>query len=109
MIGLWLLAGGLVSVLNTLTRWWIVARLRPDMRRSALLLTLSGMVVRLALVAALLIGGLKQGIVPGLLAFGGLWLTRLATVIWVQTSEFPWTYAPKDGPPRLLNTRQNGH
>jgi hypothetical protein len=86
MIGLWLLAGGVVGGLNSLNRWWTVARLRADMQISPLLLTLGGMALRLALVAALLIAGLRHGIVPGLLAFAGLWLARSATVVWVHTA-----------------------
>jgi len=96
MIGLWLLAGGLVGALNGLTRWWTVARLRSDMEHGALLVTLGGMMLRLGLIAALLIGGLQRGIVPGLLAFGGLWLTRTLAVIWVQASGVLWTSASSD-------------
>ncbi len=86
MTGLWLLAGGVVGGLTSLTRWWTVARLRTDMEASPLLLTLGGMALRLTLVAALLIAGLTRGIRPGLLAFAGLWLARSATVIWVHTA-----------------------
>ena len=81
-MGLWLVAGGLVGLLNSLTRWWTVARFQAEMGNSALLLTLGGLALRLALVTGLLIAGLRQGIVPGLLAFAGLWVSRLATVIW---------------------------
>lgn len=94
MIGLWLLAGALVGVLNGLTRWWTVARLRAKMEGSPLGLTLGGMTVRLILVAALLTVGLQRGILPGLLAFAGLWLTRSATVIWAQAS--PWLHGTMD-------------
>ena len=82
MIALWLLAGGLIGTMNSLTRWWTVSRLRHDMRLRPLALVWSGVILRLALVAALLILGLKQGIIPGLLAFAGLWLARWGTAIW---------------------------
>jgi hypothetical protein len=85
-MSIWLLMGGLVGVLNGLTRWWTVARLQAEMGNSAVVLTLGGLGIRLALVVALLIGGLRQGIVPGLLAFAGLWITRLANVIWLHAS-----------------------
>lgn len=85
-MGVWLLVGVLVGLLNGLTRRWTVARLQAEMENSALALTLGGLVVRLSLVAMLLIVGLRQGIVPGLLAFVGLWVTRMVTVIWFHTS-----------------------
>jgi hypothetical protein len=97
MMGLWLLAGALVGLLNSLAIWWTVARLRSDTHHSALLLTLGGMVLRLALIAALLIGGLKRGFIPGLLAFGGLWLTRTVVVVWIHASGVPWTCAAASG------------
>lgn len=105
MIGAWLLAGGLVGVLNGFSRWWTVARLRAGGDGRPLLLTLGGLGVRLTLVAALLIAGLKQGIAAGLLAFAGLWLAQWATVIWVQASELSWPATPATGggshPPEL--------
>ncbi|MGD2144713.1 MAG: hypothetical protein PVF54_09580 [Anaerolineae bacterium] len=98
MTALWLLAGGLVGVVNGLIRWCTVAPLRPGMRIGALSLVLSGMAVRLGLVVALLILGLKHGFVPGLLAFAGLWLARSAIVLWVAApgrSEGPRTTASR--------------
>jgi hypothetical protein len=67
------------------------------MQRSALVLTLGGMALRLALVAALLISGLRRGIVPGLLAFGGLWLTRMVAVICFQACGALWTSTSAEG------------
>jgi hypothetical protein len=90
MTGAWLLVGGLVGLLNGLSRWWTVAQLPADMEGTPLLLTLGGMVLRLTLVAALLIAGLRQGILPGLLAFAGLWLARSGTVVWFQAAGVPW-------------------
>lgn len=94
MNGLWILAGAVVGLLNGLTRWWTVARLRAEMAHSALAPTLGAMVIRLALVAALLVAGLQRGILPGLLAFTGLWLTRSAAVIWVHASS--WAHSSLD-------------
>lgn len=95
MTGLWLLAGGLVGALNSLSLWWTVAQFRADAPAGTLLLTVGGMTLRLALVTALLIGGLQQGIVPGLLAFAGLWLVRSASVVCFHTSDVlrPWATA----------------
>lgn len=86
MIGLWLLLGVVTACLNGLARWWTVSRLRAEMGHNALWLTLSTLVVRLALVTALLIAALQQGIGSGLAAFVGLWLSRWSTVIWAQAS-----------------------
>ncbi|MBS3783245.1 MAG: ATP synthase subunit I [Anaerolineae bacterium] len=88
MSGLWVLAGALVGVLNGLSRWWTVARLRAGMAGSPLKPTLGAMVARLALVAGLLIAALRNGILPGLLAFAGLWLTRSAAAIWLHKSSW---------------------
>lgn len=82
MIALWLVAGGLIGTANGLMRWWTVAHLGHEMRLSPLALAWGGLSVRLALVTALLIIGLRRGIIPGLLAFTGLWLARWGTAIW---------------------------
>lgn len=108
MIGLWLLAGGLVGMVNSLTRQWAVARLQAEMQGSALSLILGGLALRLALVAVLLIAGLKHGIVPGLLAFGGLWLARSAAVIWIQASGPPWLSSSGSGDPNDASEFQRG-
>jgi hypothetical protein len=71
----WLLTGGAVGLLNALTVWWTVNRLRPGLPRShALAWTLGGAALRWGFVAALLIAALQRGTGPALLAFGGLWL-----------------------------------
>jgi hypothetical protein len=82
VIALWLLAGGLIGMVNGLTRWWTVTRLRQEMRLRPLALVWGGLILRLAVVAALLIIGLRGGIISGLLAFAGLWLARWGTTIW---------------------------
>ena len=97
MIALWLLLGALTEGLNSFTRWWTVARIRADLQSNALTLTLGGMALRLALVAAVLIAALRQGILPGLLAFTGVWLSRSAAVIWFHTSGFSRFHSGADG------------
>jgi hypothetical protein len=94
---LWLLAGGLIGMVNGLTQWWTVSRLRPKMDLGPLTLVWGGLILRLGLVAALLILGLRQGIMPGLLAFAGLWLARWGTTIWfgaLRPSGEQWLTAP---------------
>jgi hypothetical protein len=85
MIALWLLAGSAVGVLNGLTLLWTVARLRPEAALGALTGVAMGALVRLALVAALLVAALQRGIVPGLLAFAGLWLSRWSVLCWSRS------------------------
>ncbi len=72
----WLFTGGVVGVLNGMTLWWTVARLRPDTPRRAVAWALGGAILRWGLAGGLLISALQRGIVPGLLAFAGLWLAR---------------------------------
>ena len=79
---LWLVAGALVGLLNAGIRWWTVSRLGAELPDRALLTAVGGMAVRLSLAASLLTIGLRRGIVPGLLSFGGMWITRWATVLW---------------------------
>jgi hypothetical protein len=82
VIPLWLLAGGLIGMMNSLTRWWTVSRLRHEMRLPPLALVWGGVILRLALVATLLTLGLRQGMIPGLVAFAGLWVSRWGSAIW---------------------------
>lgn len=83
-MALWLAAGALVGVLNAFNRWWTVARTHHDREDRAVSMVLGGMMVRLLVVAALLIAALRVGIVPGLLAFGGMWLARWGALIWIH-------------------------
>ena len=81
---LWLVLGALVGLLNAAFRWWTVSHIGADLPERALLITVGGIVVRLSLVASLLTLALSRGIVPGLLSFGGLWMARWATVLWID-------------------------
>jgi hypothetical protein len=88
MIIVWMLVGGVVGAANSLMRWWTVSKLQSNMRPGPLTLLWGGLTLRMALVTGLLMLGLKQGIVPGLLAFAGLSVVRWGSVIWfgaVQT------------------------
>jgi len=80
MIALWLFAGLAVGALNGLTLWNSVARLRPDVSGRAVAWILGGALLRLGLASSLLIVALQRGILPGLLAFAGLWLARWGIV-----------------------------
>lgn len=79
----WLCTGGAVGVLSALTLWWTVSRFRPGAPRRALAWVLGGLMLRWGLAASLLITALQRGIVPGLLAFAGLWLARWGLVCWL--------------------------
>ncbi|MBC8449836.1 MAG: hypothetical protein H8D78_19050 [Chloroflexi bacterium] len=83
MIALWLFAGLAAGALNGLTLWGTVARLRPDAPPRAVAWILGGALLRLGLAASLLIVALQRGILPGLLAFAGLWLARWGMVCWL--------------------------
>jgi len=83
----WLFTGGVVGVLNGLTLWWTVARLRPDASHRALAWVLGGMMLRWGLAAGLLVTALQRGIVPGLLAFAALWLTRWGMACWLALGQ----------------------
>ena len=84
MIALWLFAGLAVGALNGLTLRNSVARLRPGVPGRAVAWILGGALLRLGLAASLLIVALQRGILPGLLAFAGLWLARWGTVYSAQ-------------------------
>jgi len=80
MITLWLFAGLVVGALNGLTLWWTVARLQPHAPGHGVAWILGSTLLRWGLAAGLLIAALQRGILPGLLAFAGLWLARWGIV-----------------------------
>jgi hypothetical protein len=76
----WLLTGGSIGMVNTLSLQWTVARLHPDAPRRAVTWTVMGALLRWGLAAALLIAALQHGVASTLVAFSGLWLVRWGTV-----------------------------
>ncbi len=78
----WAVAGVGVGIVNGFSRWKTVSDISPTAVAGSLLLTLGGMVLRLGLVAGVLIGSLRHGIISGLLAFAGLFITRWIMVLW---------------------------
>ena len=81
MIGLWLLAGTILGVVHIATQRWTIQRLESSSAARVLLLSGTGMLLRLALAAGLLLAALQQGILPALAAFGGLMITRWLLLI----------------------------
>ena len=81
---LWLFTGGSIGVLNGLSLRWTVARLHPDAPGQAVAWALGGAMLRWSLAAGLLMTALQRGVVPGLLAFAGLWLARWGIVCWLN-------------------------
>jgi hypothetical protein len=67
-------------VLNSLTLWWTVARLRPNAPHRAVAWAVGSALLRWGLAAGLMMTALQRGVLPGLLAFTGLWLARWGTV-----------------------------
>jgi len=80
IVTLWLFVGLMVGVLNALTLWSSVARLRPAAPGRAVAWVLGGALLRWSLAAGVLIAALQRGVLPGLLAFAGLWLARWGIV-----------------------------
>ena len=80
----WLLMGGAVGTINGLTLWRAVARLRPTAPRRTVAWVTGSALLRWSLVTGLLTYALQHGILPGLLAFAGLWLVRWAMVCWLE-------------------------
>ncbi len=83
----WLCTGVMVGVLNALTLRWTVARLQPGLTARALRQTWGGALLRWVITAVVLLAALRQGAVAGLLAFGGLWLSRWLLVVACWLSE----------------------
>ena len=79
-IALWLPIGILIGVFNGLTLRWTVNRLWPDTSLANVSLVALGFLLRLALATGLLVVVFQHGIVPGLLAFAGLWLARWVVI-----------------------------
>lgn len=84
MVTLWLLAGGIIGVLNGLSLRWTVAGLRTGAPGRAVVLTMAGAILRWGLAASVLFFALQRGIVPALLAFAGLWLARWGMIYWAN-------------------------
>jgi len=91
---LWLLAGGAIGLANGWLLWQGVARLRPDASARAVAGMVGGAALRWALVTALLVVALRQGVVSGVLAFAGLWLVRWGLIGW-------WSLGRKVEPPAV--------
>jgi hypothetical protein len=86
-LAFWLFAGGAVGVLNALTIRWAVGRLRPAASRHVVLWVTGTAWLRWGLAAGVLVAALQRGIVPGLLAFVGLWLARWSVMYKCQALE----------------------
>jgi hypothetical protein len=77
---IWLSSGLIIGILNGLSLRWTVGRLRPNASLVGVPLVAVGFFLRLGLATGLLIIALQRGIMPGLLAFVGVWLARWITV-----------------------------
>lgn len=86
----WLVVGLLGGAVAMLSLAWTVGRLRPESAGCALAMVWGGTVLRWGLVALLLSLALRQGILPGLGAFAGIWLARSLAVAWFGTREEAW-------------------
>lgn len=93
MMGVWFFVGVGVGLWNGFTLWRVVHRMEPDRPRRSRMRVASSRWLRWTGVAVLLILALQRGIVPGLLAFAGLWCARWVLVGW-------WAWGRR--PSRLL-------
>jgi len=83
----WLCAGAMAGAVNALTLRWTVARLQPGLAPRALGQMWGGALLRWVISAVVLLAALQQGVMAGLLAFGGLWLSRWLLVVAYWLSE----------------------
>ena len=81
----WLFTGGAIGVLNGLSLWWTVSRLRPNAPSHAAVLAMAGAILRWGLAAGVLIVALQHSIASGLLTFAGLRLARWGMVCWFNS------------------------
>lgn len=80
----WLAAGLAIGLLQVLTQWWTVNRVRPGNHAAVLRWTVLGALVRWVVTAAVLLLALSYSLSAGLLAFGGWWLGRWPLIIWLS-------------------------
>lgn len=81
MNGLWFLAGAALGFVSLGSQRWSILRLDLVPQAQGLLLVGAGMILRVLLAGGLLLLAVQQGLLPLLLAFGGMWLTRWALLI----------------------------
>jgi hypothetical protein len=89
MSWVWLLAGVAVGLGNGLTLWRVVRRLEPERPRRSRMRVASSRWLRWIGAAVLLALALQAGVVPGLLAFVGLWIARWGLVVWWSRVQKP--------------------
>lgn len=83
-VWIWLVIGLGVGLVQVLTQWWTVNRLRPGTRSAALRWIVIGALGRWMVTAAVLLLALSTSISAGLLAFAGWWLGRWPLIIWLS-------------------------
>ena len=86
MAASWLLAGGIIGILSGLSLRRTVTGMHPGASGRAVILAMAGAILRWGLATGLLFLAVERGIVPALLAFAGLWLTRWGMVYWANRS-----------------------
>ena len=90
MIVMWFILAYSIGVLNMLTHWWTVGRLRGQHVRHAKRLVVGGVFLRLLFSACIIIAGLRQDLLHGFLAFGGLELARWTLVFGFARLNVSW-------------------
>ncbi|MCJ7569606.1 MAG: hypothetical protein MUO58_19020 [Anaerolineales bacterium] len=81
MIGIWFVFGVVIGILNYRMQWRSVNSLHPETSRIKVLWIVGCGALRCTLIAILLLAIFRQGVLPGLLAIAGFWLTRLVVIL----------------------------
>lgn len=95
MTGIWFVFGVVIGILNYRMQWRSVNSLHSKTSRIGVLWIVGGSTLRCTLIAILLLAIFRQGVVMGLLAIAGFWLTRIILILrlgWVLTSGNPAQY-----------------
>lgn len=75
-----LLLGIIFGVLSTLTQFWTVAHLRPEAIVHAQFLVIGGAILRWVIAGCIILTMLSNGVMPALLTFSGMLITRWVMV-----------------------------
>jgi len=89
----WFLAGALVGLANVYTIARTVSRIRPEARRSALMVTVGSALLRFVFAAVVLSIALQQSAFAGILVFVGMLTARWSAVYLLTTGRLAWTWS----------------
>ncbi len=85
-IFLWLLPGIGLALFNLSTQYWMVYRLNPNSATQSVGWLMGSSFLRLLVAGVVFLAVLKYGFAPLILTFCGWWLTRTASLFWLNNS-----------------------